>query len=93
MKKTIMLLTLFAGITFNGLAQKQKVIRQKTEKQIAVASFDQLTVDGNFKLTLVENENPTIVVNGSSRFIKALKVQQNKKPAGEKPLYRCQGRT
>ena len=74
-----MLTTLLATIGLAGISQKNNTTVPPIEKQITVATFDHLTIDGNFKLTLVENDEPAISVKGSPRFVDAFKIQQNQK--------------
>jgi Putative auto-transporter adhesin, head GIN domain len=87
MKKTIMFTTLLATMGLAGIAQKNKLPLAKIEKQIQVASFDHLTVDGNFKLTLVENDEPAIQVKGSPRFVNTFKLHQSQKKLRVKSFY------
>ncbi|MBC7830174.1 MAG: DUF2807 domain-containing protein [Chitinophagaceae bacterium] len=87
MKRIIICIGLFIIFTSAGISQSKTSCLPDIVKVIPVTSFDQLTIDGNFKLTLVENDEPAIQIKGNSRFVKAFKVCQKQNALLIKSLY------
>ncbi|MBC7888094.1 MAG: DUF2807 domain-containing protein [Ferruginibacter sp.] len=79
MTKTIMLTLLLAIGGLTGFSQQKRGSLQESQIKIPLASFDQLTIDGNFKLTLVECDNPSIHIKGNPRFVNAFKLHLGNK--------------
>ncbi|MBC7935757.1 MAG: DUF2807 domain-containing protein [Rhizobacter sp.] len=78
MKKVIILTALFVSIGSVCISQN-KMLLKEAERKIDVSSFEQLTVDGNFKLVLVENDQPAIYIKGNPGFVKSFKFIHNNK--------------
>ena len=76
-----------AFATLAGISKENKITLPEIGKLITVAPFDQLTIDGNFKLMLVENDEPAVSIKGNTRFVKAFKVYQDRDGLIIRSLY------
>lgn len=73
MKTTIILPALLAIAALMGFTKKADLKPKEIERKITVASFNHLTVDGSFTLTLVENDEPAVYLKGTPGFVGSFK--------------------